>query len=297
MARRGLSAWAVGLAAMALAGLACGGGDEGTGDVSAGPEADALDVTALEGVSWLDALDEADLPGAEVPEDPGAAQEAADTVYQDPIDEEVQPLECLAGAGGSSTLPGVRIEFLATAECVFTLSRAAAGISIPYQVVVDEDVPNVKPAPQDAGHCGKPAWADGLILFEVLEGQGQKYCLCDEGLCAPSEPAAVTLKKGVYPFAFEWDGRNWEGPSDTGNPEGAPFPSGHYTLVVSARGEAKVLGMPVFSEFEVAATFPITLLDDPKEEPPELAPDVPAKDFYIPAPEVTEETATGPESL
>ena len=30
--------------------------------------------------------------------------------------------------------------------------------------------------------------------------------------------------------------KNWSGPSDFGNPEGAPFPAGTYTFSVLARG-------------------------------------------------------------
>ena len=33
-----------------------------------------------------------------------------------------------------------------------------------------------------------------------------------------------------------WDGRNWYGPSDTGNREGAAFPPGTYTIALSATG-------------------------------------------------------------
>jgi hypothetical protein len=67
----------------------------------------------------------------------------------------------------------------------------------------------------------------------------------------------MTLVPGSYPGTFKWDGRNWYGPSDTNNPEGAPFPPGHYMLTVSAKGE---LALPdPAAPFLVMGTFGIDL--------------------------------------
>ncbi len=145
-----------------------------------------------------------------------------------------------AGAGAcsvttSSSLPGVSIVFRAPVTCTFTLAQAQAGIMIPYDVVVASDVPNVVSAPQDAGGCGAPG-SSGLIVFEQLGGGGQSYCVCDTGLCAPGSRPPVTVHAGSYGGIFSWSGRNWAGPSDTGNPMGAAFPAGSYALTVSARG-------------------------------------------------------------
>jgi hypothetical protein len=46
----------------------------------------------------------------------------------------------------------------------------------------------------------------------------------------------VDLVAGVYEASFEWDGREWFGPSDTGNPKGDPFPPGTCQVRVSASG-------------------------------------------------------------
>ncbi|MBM4395399.1 MAG: hypothetical protein FJ087_06875, partial [Deltaproteobacteria bacterium] len=274
----------------AIFGIGCGSGGGGSQDTSS-PPADAADVAPLDVPAYPETGEDAgaDL-AADVPvEDTTTQTDVGDTAFQDPGVDTAPPPSCLAGAGGTSTLPGVRIEFSDTAECAFTQSKAAAGVKIGYQVIVEHDVTDVKTMPQDAGHCDQPAWTDGLILFEDLGGQGQRYCKCDSGLCAPPAPKPVTLKKGVYPFEFVWHGRNWAGPSDTGNPEGSPFPPGHYVLQVGAIGEAKILGMPTFQEFEVAGTFPVEVLPDPKPEIPELIPDEPKKDYFIPAPEADEE--------
>ncbi len=154
-----------------------------------------------------------------------------------------------------SDLPGVHIE-IDPSRCVFSLAQAHAGIAIGYDVIVDANVPGVVPRSQDAGNCGA-ADGSGLIPFESVAGAGQHYCVCDTGLCPPPTGAPVTLPAGRYHHTFMWDGTNWSGPSDTGNPEGPPFPAGTYTLTVSAVGTTPADGSA--SSFTVAGTLAITL--------------------------------------
>jgi hypothetical protein len=164
------------------------------------------------------------------------------------------------GAGGAapcpishtSNLTGVSIE-ASPAKCEFTLAEAAAGITIDYAVKVAADVDGVSPQPQDAGKCEGPG-DSGLIVFEKLGGGGQSYCLCDVGLCGGVKIPPATLKTGEYPAKFTWDGKNWGGPSDTNNPEGAPFPAGDYVLDLSA------LGNVAGQAFEVRTTVTIRLV-------------------------------------
>jgi hypothetical protein len=153
---------------------------------------------------------------------------------------------------GESSLPGVSIAFRMPVNCTFTVAQALAGIAIPYDVVVTNDVAGVILTPQNAGGCGLPG-NSGLIVFEQLAGNGQSYCLCDTGLCGPASLPPVTLRAGSYAGAFSWDGKNWNGPSDTGNPKGAPFPPGTYTLTVRATGTGGG------STFVVSATLAIRL--------------------------------------
>jgi hypothetical protein len=60
--------------------------------------------------------------------------------------------------------------------------------------------------------------------------------VCDTGLCPPPAEVVVTLQPGSHDHAFTWEGRNWNGPSDTMNPMGDYFPAGTYTLSVAAGG-------------------------------------------------------------
>ncbi|MCL2449160.1 MAG: hypothetical protein FWD17_09450 [Polyangiaceae bacterium] len=163
-----------------------------------------------------------------------------------------------------STLPHVHIQFQGVSAnqpspvCVFTVAQAQAGITIGYNIVVDQDVPDFTPAPPYPypDHVGAGAnffqtGAANLAVKAVLSGAGQSYCVCDLGLPYPQCPvgdgeggtapldsnadacAPVTIPAGAYPMTFTWDGRNWDGPSDTGNEEGNLFPAGDYQLVVS----------------------------------------------------------------
>ena len=174
-----------------------------------------------------------------------------DDATGDDDDNTTEPADDCTGVGGTSTLAGVCIRFDAQ-DGLTSLEEAAAGITVPYTIIVEEDVNDVVVLPQDAGGCGQPG-PSGLIVFERLSGNGQDYCLCDTGLCMAPAETPFTLAAGATPATFEWTGRNWGGPSDTGNPLGEPFPAGIYTLEASAVG--RVDGV----DFTVSNTFLITL--------------------------------------
>jgi hypothetical protein len=76
--------------------------------------------------------------------------------------------------------------------------------------------------------------------MDKLADNGQSYSMFDVGGCVfgpdGSNDHPTTIKAGTYPRKMHWDGRNWTGPSDTNNREGAPFPAGTYTFQVDAQG-------------------------------------------------------------
>jgi hypothetical protein len=146
-----------------------------------------------------------------------------------------------------STLPGVRLRF-PPQPCSFDVDRVRRA-ELRWEIVVEA-------APGELVHTSTracpPSGAGGFIAEAVVRGGDQRYCLCDTGLCPPGRRVSAP-GPGVYPGSLAWDGRAWEGPSDFGNPKGAPFPPGRHTLEVVARGTRD--GAP----WEVAGTLEITL--------------------------------------
>lgn len=134
----------------------------------------------------------------------------------------------------SSTIDGVSIVF-PDDRCSFTPAELATGIGIKYQVVVAHDLTGIAPTWPAPFTCLAPD-GTGFIVTGVIAGQNQRYCLCDEGRCGGVRQTTAP-QAGSTDETFAWDGRNWDGPSDTNNPEGAAFPAGTYTLTLSAVGE------------------------------------------------------------
>lgn len=129
----------------------------------------------------------------------------------------------------------VKIEFPKDGY-VFTRAEAARTVKIEYKVVLERDLVGIIPLPFGPSNA-EPPGPSGLHPRNRIAGQNQLYCLMDFGLAPPPQEVVKTLKKGVYTHSFEWDGRNWTGPSDFGNPKGKPFPAGDYELTVTMHGQ------------------------------------------------------------
>jgi hypothetical protein len=163
--------------------------------------------------------------------------------------------DCIVGL--TSTLPGAALTFDG-APCSYSQAQVAAGIAIPYHEEIDMPIGGLHPIPGDAGGCQLPDEA-GLIVSYQISGAGQSYCVCDTGLCA-AQSFMTSAAVGNYYHQIAWDGRNWNGPSDTSNPEGAPFPVGTYTVTLTASGAVE--GVPDQTSggaFTMTATRTITI--------------------------------------
>jgi hypothetical protein len=139
----------------------------------------------------------------------------------------------------TSTLPGVHFD-LSGNRCSYSLSEAAAGVQFVYRVVVDASVTDATTTPASQASCAGPD-ASGLIVEPTVGGGGQSYCMCDCGLGLGAS-ATATLLPGTYVGHFAWDGTNWTGPSDFGNPHGPAFPAGSYQFQVRVDGTAPAPG-------------------------------------------------------
>jgi len=146
-----------------------------------------------------------------------------------------QPAPAQGKEGNKKIEGAIRIEF-PVKEYMFTTAEAAKGVKIEYRVVVDQDLLNLIPLPHGPSSATPPG-PSGLYPLERIAGNGQSYALLDFGLGPPPKETVKAVKKGTYTHSFTWDGRNWGGPSDTGQPKGPAFPPGTYTLTVTLHGK------------------------------------------------------------
>jgi hypothetical protein len=191
-----------------------------------------------------------------------------DTVVPDVHVEEVTPdvapdvvpdvvaLPCVPTYTGA--IPGASLD-LSKTPCNFSISASKDGFALPYTVTVTESV-----MLRDFGNSGKCQAAPGHIYggispWERVDGNEQTWCLCDTGMCfsAPPVPFVATVP-GKYDVGFGWDGKNWQGPSDTSSPIGAAFPPGQYLFRVKVAGQQQKSDGSV-ENFYAEATLPIQL--------------------------------------
>ena len=78
------------------------------------------------------------------------------------------------------------------------------------------------------------------------------------GLCQEPPKEVTSIVGGRYPYKLRWSGRNWNGPSDTNQREGAAFPPGTYEVLVTASGQYMAGGMML--PFTVRDVLVITLV-------------------------------------
>lgn len=132
----------------------------------------------------------------------------------------------------------ISIHFLQSSY-TFTLAQANAGIQIPYQIIIGENIDTIYASSQM--QCPGQPDSSGLIPHEILSGNGQQYCVCDEGYCLSLDTGVISESiKGTYHETFSWQGHNWNGPSDYNAPIGPSFPAGTYFLKISVAGKNRV---------------------------------------------------------
>jgi len=139
-----------------------------------------------------------------------------------------------------ASLPGVRVH-LEGDRCRVQTDRHHV---FRYRIEVDDAIPYT--AADSAGGCGRcGGYTDDpltLVDIRVDDGNAVQYCQCDVGCCPPITEHEVTLRAGDADGELDWPGRQWQGPSDTNQPLGAPFPPGdyHVRLTFSVPGVGKI---------------------------------------------------------
>lgn len=154
----------------------------------------------------------------------------------------------------TGTIPGVSLT-VRSSSCVFKRGTPA---TFTYSVTTTAATPAIT-IPDSGGGCGlcrgftsDPITFTGSIIDGVSAGgTNQQYCVCDTGCCAPTQEKTVQLDTTTSMKSFDWSGKTWDGPSDTGNPMGAFFLPGRYTVHISFAG---------FAQGHVEAALPIEII-------------------------------------
>lgn len=154
-----------------------------------------------------------------------------------------------------STESTIRIEF-DQPSYTFSLSQAAKGVTIGYRVKVLRELDGMVPRSQlSAPRLGRT----GLLPFAWISGNDQLYRVWDFGLGGAPRGEPVTIPAATRRYQLQWDGRNWQGPSDYGAEKGPPFPPGRYTITVRILGQRHTADGK--EPYEVRKTAPLILTE------------------------------------
>ena len=155
----------------------------------------------------------------------------------------------------TGTIAGVTLAIRAD-SCVITRGQ---GTTFRYEVTASAATPTIT-VPDSGGGCGDcsshttdPAsftrWGIGGTS---PDGEDQHYCICDVGCCAPTQTQTITVDATQSGETIQWQGRQWHGPSDTGNEMGDFFLPGRYAVGVTFQG---------YAQGQVHAELPIEIVD------------------------------------
>ena len=152
-------------------------------------------------------------------------------------------------ACSDKTIDGVKV-CVSAPTCTF---HSGIGGTFTYAVTVDDTAPVLHTAATGPGCAVCASYgADPTSFVSWSIGGGDvRYCMCDTGCCAPQTEKTITLDRGTKTGTIDWPGKQWNGPSDTGAPIGAPFPPGNYAVTVTFAGA---------KEGTLTARLPITVV-------------------------------------
>jgi len=169
-------------------------------------------------------------------------------------DDEVLEMETIAepcSVTADGSIPGVSIT-ISSSSCEYARGQPA---TFEYAVTVTGAVPAIAIPDSQSCSCDHrntqiDSWLSWVIVGQAPSGDYQQYCLCDTGCCAPQDATTITPEVGTFTDTIEWNGRTWQGPSDTGNEPGDYFLVGTYGVTVRFHG---------YTEGSVEGTLPIVV--------------------------------------
>jgi hypothetical protein len=181
----------------------------------------------------------ADAPGADTPNVPSYTQ----TLPDGPCGVE----------GITGTIPGVTLT-IRSSSCVYPYGTPA---TFTFEVTTAANVPPIT-LPNTSGCSLCALFSPDPLSFTSYTIGGtsagavpQRYCECDVGCCAPTHGETIDVDVTTKSTDFDWSGRTWNGPSDTGNPMGDFFLPGRYDVHLTFGG---------FDAGNVQAVLPIEIV-------------------------------------
>ncbi len=119
-------------------------------------------------------------------------------------------------------------------KCAFTLAEGAQGITFRFGVeVIARDLEYVESWSSKHQMCAKPLAGPNVFVMTRVLGGTHSYCFCDVGRCREAGLSSGATA-GRFEETFQWDGREWNGPSDHSQPKGPAFPPGEYAFVLES---------------------------------------------------------------
>ena len=150
--------------------------------------------------------------------------------------------------------PGCR-SFPASRATKRPRSARGASATFTYRVTTTAavpaiDIPETQSCSCDHRNTQIDSWLSWVIVGQAPNGEYQQYCLCDTGCCAGQDATTIQPEVGTFSGTIEWNGRTWNGPSDTGADPGDFFLVGDYGVTVRFHG---------YGQGMVEATLPIEI--------------------------------------
>ena len=155
--------------------------------------------------------------------------------------------------GVTGTIAGVTLAIRST-SCVYKRGTPA---TFTVEVTTTASVPPIMiQASAGCGDChgystDPLTFTSYYISGTSPGGTAERYCECDVGCCAPDTAHQVQVDATTKTFTIDWSGREWSGPSDTGNAMGDYFLPGRYSVYASFAG---------FDAGSVQAVLPIEII-------------------------------------
>lgn len=176
---------------------------------------------------------------------------ASDGMHVDPYTQTLPDGPC-GVEGITGTLPGVTLA-IHSASCVYKRGKPATfTVDVTTSGVPPITIPSSAGCGDCQGYSTDPLTFTSYNIYgKAPDGDEQRYCLCDVGCCPPDIEHQVQVEATTKTFTIDWSGREWGGPSDTGNEMGDFFLPGRYSVYVTFRG---------FDAGNVQAVLPIEIV-------------------------------------